>query len=157
LPRTMLTTHLCSTEYRARKPRARTRGSLAPPFAIAPAAWRYSLRSAAPVDYRWIVGRDTDRPAGSVIVSSAAPFREMGSANFAVSFYTGWPHSLDSEAPQLGDIRRDPPRFVARLIVRCGAGVRVPRRSKILAGTMFPINCSLIHAVPGDNVCRRAS
>jgi len=31
---------------------------------------------------------------------SAAPFREMGSANFAVSFCIGWPHSLDSEGRQ---------------------------------------------------------
>src|SRR5262249_54807982 len=36
---------------------------------------------------------------------SAAPFREMGWANFAVSSYTGWPHSLDSEARQFGDVR----------------------------------------------------
>jgi len=64
------------------------------------------------VDCRWIVGRETDLPAESVIIISAAPFREMGSANFAVSFYTGWPHSLDSEGRQLGDIRRDPPRLV---------------------------------------------
>jgi len=35
----------------------------------------------------------------------------MGSANFAVSFYTGWPHSLDSETRQLGDIGRNPPRL----------------------------------------------
>ena len=65
----------------------------------------------APVDCRWIVGRDTDPPVGSVIVFIAAPFREMGSANFAVSFYTGWPLSLDSQARQLGDIRRDPTRL----------------------------------------------
>ena len=51
--------------------------------------------------------RARDRPAcwfGYRI--NADSVRELGSANFAVSFYTGWPHSLDSEAPQLGDIRR---------------------------------------------------
>jgi len=34
----------------------------------------------------WIVGCDTDLPVGPVIVFIAAPFREMGSPNFAVSF-----------------------------------------------------------------------
>jgi hypothetical protein len=41
------------------------------------------------VDCQWIVGRDTDLPVDPVIVFIAAPFRETGSANFAVSFYTG--------------------------------------------------------------------
>jgi hypothetical protein len=45
--------------------------------------------TAAPVDCQWIVGRDTDLPVDPVIVFIAAPFRETGSANFAVSFYTG--------------------------------------------------------------------
>jgi hypothetical protein len=57
-----------------------------------------------------------------IIVLIAAPFREMGSVNFAVSFYIGWPHSLDSEgrrkppwinssaiAPATWRSRRDPP------------------------------------------------
>ena len=44
-------------------------------------------------------------------------------------------------------------RALSRVIVQRGAWLRVLRRSKILAGTMFPINCSLI-MVPGDNVWR---
>jgi hypothetical protein len=49
--------------------------------------------------------RARDRPAcwfGYRI--NADSVRELGSANFAVSFYTGWPHSLDSEGRQLGFI-----------------------------------------------------
>jgi hypothetical protein len=77
------------------------------------AASQYSPQSAA--HCQWIVGRDTDLPV--VIVLIAAPFGEMGSVNFAVSFYTGWPHSLDSEARQFRDIRRNPPR----LNLMCGS------------------------------------
>ena len=66
----------------------------------------------------------------------------------------GFTEKESNDLMQQADLNRDEIRRASsRVIVQRGAWLRVPRRSKILAGTMFPINCSLI-MVPGDNVWR---
>jgi hypothetical protein len=61
---------------------------------------------------------------------SAASFREMGSANFTVSSYTGWPHSLDSEARQFGDVHRNPPRLILAEQLHCRFAGRLHPRNR---------------------------
>jgi hypothetical protein len=93
-----------------------------------PVFWWNFFRPLKP-ERLWIVGGLSGARQTRLLVRSSyqcRPGSRAGIGKLAVSFYTGWPHSLDSEARQLGDIRRDPPRFIfAKQLGRSAARCRL--------------------------------